>query len=321
MSSKIFVVEDDALTAAQLQKYIEEIGYGFAGAADNALSALDGIRQARPDLVIMDIRLNGAMDGIEAAARLHADGGVGVIYLSAYAEADVLARAKPTEPYGYLVKPFNRQSLQASIEIALYKRETERKQLRLFDGVVHIITELVKLHDLHLNDVQTNAAALAEAIATELELPAREVQGIRLAALLHAVGLLGIPSELLLSRTPLGGARRDHFQGHPETAWQLLKGVEFPYPVAEMVHQHMERLDGSGYPRGLAGAAILPGARILAVACRVARMLTPGVGHVPEGVEGILKELGDGRGTQFDAAVVDACVRLFREEGFSIEQS
>lgn len=321
MSQSIFVVEDDALTAAQLRTYIEEMGYRFAGKADNAKSALDEIRQTRPDLVLMDIRLNGAMDGVELAAQLHDDNTVAVLYLSAYAHSDELARAKLTEPDGYLVKPFNKQSLQASIEMILYKSDMERKQQRIFEGVIKTMTELVKLHDLFLNDVQTRAAELAEAIATELELPRKEVRGIRLAAMLHGVGLVAMPTELLLRRTRLQGAAKAHFQGHPETAWRLLKDIEFPWPVAQMVYQHMERLDGSGFPRGLSGAAILPGARILAVACTVAKKLTDHGGKAPASVEDALNELGEGRGRLFDAEIVDTCVRLFREKGYSLAQS
>lgn len=127
MSKKIFVVEDDALIAALLKLYIEEMGYQFSGKADNAEAALEQIRQSQPDLVLMDIHLNGAMDGVEAAAQLYADGMAAVVYLTAYADAKILARAKLTGPYGYLVKPFNKQSLRASIEAGLDKRDRERK--------------------------------------------------------------------------------------------------------------------------------------------------------------------------------------------------
>ena len=160
MSVRIFAVEDDALTGALLRQYVGELGYEFAGKADNGEAALEEIRRTRPDLVLMDIRLHGAMDGVGLAARLRDDNATGVLFLSAYADEDVLARAKLTEPYGYLVKPFNRQGLQAAIEVALYKRDAELRQLRLFEDMVRIVTELVKLHDVFLNDVQARAARL-----------------------------------------------------------------------------------------------------------------------------------------------------------------
>ncbi|MFZ1538138.1 MAG: HD domain-containing phosphohydrolase [Chromatiaceae bacterium] len=318
MSQKIFVVEDDAITAEQLKQYIEEMGYQFAGKADNAEDALDRIAQTQPDLVLMDIHLKGEMDGIDAAAQLHADNLAPVIYLTAYTEDDTLARAKLTEPLGYMVKPFIRQELKASVEMGLYKHEAERKQQRLFDAVVRTITEMTKLHDPMLAELQPRAAAVAEAMATELGLPGQEVRGIRLAALLHNIGQVAIPTALLYIRDALQGAEKAYFQSHPEVAWEVLKEIEFPYPVAETVYQHMERLDGSGFPRGLSGDAILPGARILAVACRVAKRLTPYGIKPPASVDEVIKELEDGRGRLFDAGVVDACIRLFREKGYRL---
>lgn len=133
MNKKIFVVEDNALTVEQLQQHIEEMGHQFAGKADNAEAALKQIKLTKPDLVLMDIRLKGAMDGIEIAAKLRADGAVAVIYLTAYADDNTLARAKLTEPFGYLVKPFTKQELKASIEIGLYKSEMEAKLAEQFD--------------------------------------------------------------------------------------------------------------------------------------------------------------------------------------------
>lgn len=103
-------------------------------------------------------------------------------------------------------------------------------------------------------------------------------------------------------------------------AYQLLKDIEFPFPVAEMVRQHMERWDGSGFPRGLAGVAILPGARVVAVACHVASLLSA---HDPlepaASVEEALQELEAGSGTLFDAKVVAACMHLFRDKGFAFQ--
>ena len=318
MSNKIFVVEDDALTARQLQRYIEEMGYQFAGDADNAETALEQIKQTQPDLVLMDIRLNGTTDGVEAAARLQADSAVALIYLTAYADDQILARAKLTEPYGYLVKPFTKQSLQASIEIGLYKSAMERKQQRIHDAMAQTITELVKLHDPYLDGVQTRAAKLAEAIAVELKLPRPEARGIYLAAMLHCIGLVGIPSALTGYDAPLRGVEKAFFQTHPEIAWNLLKDLEFPTPVAEMVYQHMERLDGSGFPCGLSGAAILPGTRIVAVACEAARMLSARGMKAPVGVDEAVKALEQGRGTLFEAKVVDACIRLIREKSDAV---
>ncbi len=127
MSKSIFIVENDALTVTQIENYIEKIGYQLSGVSDNAEAALLQIKKSKPDLILMDIRLNGDIDGIEVAARLKAESDVAVVYLTAYFDDDLLARAKLTEPFGYLVKPFSLQDLKASIEIAIYKNEVARR--------------------------------------------------------------------------------------------------------------------------------------------------------------------------------------------------
>jgi response regulator RpfG family c-di-GMP phosphodiesterase len=316
------VVENDALTAAQIQKYIEEMGYQWAGTADRAEVALPQIQQAEPDLVLMDIHLDGAMDGIELATRLQADSAVAVVYLTAYADDNTLARAKQTGPFGYLLKPFSRQDLKASIEMGLFKSAMERKQQRILDAVVHTIAELVRLHDPFLDGAQTRAAALAQAIARELQLPQQEVRAIHMAAMLSGLGLVGVPGDLLLRRSPplpthFDIAASAYVRKQPEIGYGLLKDIEFELPVAEMVYQHMERLDGSGFPRALAGEAILPGARVVAVACKAAKLLTPFGADAPLSVDATLAQLQAGSGTLYDAQVVAACVRLFREKGFA----
>lgn len=319
MSKTIFVVEDDALTARQIKLYIKEIGYQLAGSSTNAADALVQIGQSKPDLVLMDIHLKGAMDGIEAAAQLQANDTVAVIYLTAYADDDTLARARLTEPFAYLLKPFTRQELKASIEMGLYKSEMERERQRLLDAVVFTITEMIRLHDKFLNDMQRRAAVLAAAIARELKLSGREIEGIRLAALLHCVGLVGMPSELFSLRRPLLGVEKSYFQMHAVLAWNLLKGINFPQPVAEMVYQHMERLDGSGFPRGLSGDAILPGSRIVAVACKVAKMLTPHGIEPAASLADTIAKLEADSGKLFDTNVVSACVNVLKDNNFSFK--
>ena len=134
MNKSVFVVEDDALTATLLEQYIEEMGYQFVGKADTAKTALQKIRLIHPDLVLMDIKLKGKMDGIEVSTQLR-DSEIPVIYLTAYADENLMARAKLTEPYGYLVKPFTKLGLRASIEMAFYKSDMERQQRELLNHI------------------------------------------------------------------------------------------------------------------------------------------------------------------------------------------
>jgi len=315
--STIFVVEDGALTSALLQQHIEAMGHQFVGKADNGVDALEQIEQLRPDLVLMDINLRGDMDGIEVATQLRDRETAGVIYLTAFSDEAILERARLTEPYGYLVKPFNRQSLQASVEMGLYKSEVEQRQRRIFDGVVQVIAGLVGQRDPFLGSVQMRTALLAEAMAIELKWSAQEQRGIRMAAMLHGIGLASVPVELLNRPAPLQGVEKQMFETHPEAGYQRLKDIAFPYPVAEVVYQHMERLDGSGYPRALRGDAILPGARLLAVASVVTRALTPTMNRAPVDVAELFAQLMADQGEHYDVEMVEACRRLLLEKGFA----
>ena len=122
---EILVVEDEAIVANDIRDTLINLGYGVAGTAKSGTAALEKAAETRPDLVLMDIHLIGKMDGIEAAGQIHAKYGIPVIFLTAYADEELLDRAKVTEPYGYIVKPYDERGLHSTIEMALYKHAME----------------------------------------------------------------------------------------------------------------------------------------------------------------------------------------------------
>ncbi|MDC3952280.1 ATP-binding protein [Polyangium jinanense] len=123
---KIFIVEDQRIVAADLENTLRSLGYEVSGTAASGERAIETVLARRPDLVLMDIRLEGSMDGVEAAERIRAELDIPIVYLTAYADEETIVRAKTTSPFGYLVKPFNERELRGAIEIALYKHETDR---------------------------------------------------------------------------------------------------------------------------------------------------------------------------------------------------
>lgn len=125
MSNTVLIVEDEGIVAMEVREYVERLGYAVAGVADSGESALEIAHEQKPDLVIMDIRLKGKMDGIEAAAKMQQVRTVPVIYLTAYSGDDMLERAKVTEPYGYLLKPVEESALRSAIRIAMYKHRRD----------------------------------------------------------------------------------------------------------------------------------------------------------------------------------------------------
>jgi putative nucleotidyltransferase with HDIG domain len=161
-------------------------------------------------------------------------------------------------------------------------------------------------------------AELAAAIAREMGLDADACRGIRLGALVHDVGKIHVPIDFLTTPKKLSDAEMAVIRTHPEVGYEILKDIPFPWPVAEMVRQHHERWDGFGYPRQLKSTGILLGARILAVADVVEAISSHRPYRPARGLEAALAEITTQRGIHFDPAVVDACLRLFRDKGYRL---
>ena len=142
---------------------------------------------------------------------------------------------------------------------------------------------------------------------------------MHLAAVIHDLGKIQVPAEILSKPTRLSRIEYELIKTHPEAGYTILKDVEFPWPIAQMVYQHHERLDGSGYPRGLKDAEILIGAKILAVADTVEAMASHRPYRAGLGVDKALEEIIKNSSITYDAAVVDACVLLFREKRFAFQ--
>jgi len=186
------------------------------------------------------------------------------------------------------------------------------------EATVHAFAATIELNDPANGSHGRRVAALAQAISQELPLSADEREATRLAALIHDLGSFKIPVEVLVKPGKLTAVERLLVQSHPEVAHRILQGIEFPWPIAEIILQHHERLDGTGYPRGLTGSAILIEAKIIAVADAMEAMLSDRPYRPSLGVEAAVGELLDYRGIAYDPAVVDVCARLFTERGFAL---
>ncbi|MCK9579295.1 MAG: response regulator [Methanoregula sp.] len=139
----IFIVEDEAIVANDIRETLESLGYDVPGIAKSGEIALEKVGTIRPDLVLMDIHLATQMDGVETAGRIHALYGIPVIYLTAYADKTLLDRAKVTEPYGYVIKPYDERELQSVIEMALYKHRIER-EIKKRDDILFAVSSAVE---------------------------------------------------------------------------------------------------------------------------------------------------------------------------------
>ena len=185
-------------------------------------------------------------------------------------------------------------------------------------GAIEALAQLAESQDACKTGRSRRVAEYAAGIGSSLGLPGNTVSGLRVMGQLIDVGMLQIPRELLWRPGTLTAAEFELVKSHAALGYELLRQVEFPWPVAETVRQHHERLDGSGYPRGLKGDAILLEARIVAVADAVEAMLSKRPHRPALSVAACIEELQSQAGRRYDAQVVKACVKLLRDSQASV---
>jgi PAS domain S-box-containing protein len=198
-----------------------------------------------------------------------------------------------------------RERLEAERKRSLEQLENSMEE------TIQAIAATIEMRDPYTAGHQRRVAGLAQRIAEGMRLPAEEVHGIYLAASIHDIGKIHIPAEILSFPGKLGEIEYALIKVHVQAGYDILKNIEFPWPVAQMVYQHHEHLDGSGYPRGLKGDEIMLGARILCVADVVESMASYRPYRPGLGTEKALEEIRVNRGRLYDAAVVDVCLELF----------
>ncbi|MGC2519120.1 MAG: HD domain-containing phosphohydrolase [Burkholderiales bacterium] len=194
---------------------------------------------------------------------------------------------------------------------------------RLMHGMEDTILAMgamVEMRDPYTAGHERRVSELSVAMAREMGLTESEVNGIRLAAEIHDLGKIQVPAEILAKPTKLTDTEYKIIKEHPQAAYEILKEIDFPWPIAQMVHQHHERIDGSGYPLGLKEPEILIGAKILAVADTVEAMCTHRPYRPGFGIDKALEEIRKNRGRLYDARAVDSCVRVFEEKQFKFSE-
>jgi putative nucleotidyltransferase with HDIG domain len=186
--------------------------------------------------------------------------------------------------------------------------------------MVEAFSLAIEFRDPYTMGHQKRVAELSVAISEELGLDPEKKEGVRVAALLHDLGkAVGVPLEILNKPAKLNDLEFSFVKAHPEIGWRILKGVVFPWPVAEVVYQHHERLNGSGYPRGLKGDQIIMEARIIGVADVVEAMTSHRPYRPALSLEEARREIKENKGILYDPQVVDAALKVF-EKGFSFER-
>jgi PAS domain S-box-containing protein/putative nucleotidyltransferase with HDIG domain len=198
------------------------------------------------------------------------------------------------------------------------KENTDKIQ-RALEGTIHALALTVEKRDPYTAGHQQRVAHLACAIASEMGFPEEKIMGIRMVGFIHDLGKIYVPAEILSKPGQLNEVEFRMIRSHAKVGYDILKKVEFPWPIAQVIAQHHERMDGSGYPSGLSGENILLEARIIGVADVFEAIASHRPYRPALGLDKALEEVSQKRGTLYDPEVVDACLRLFTVRGFSLE--
>lgn len=451
MSAKsILIVEDEKIIAVDIKRTLTNFNYDICDIVASGEKAVEIAREKKPDLILMDIVLDGVMDGVEAAEIIYNELLTPIIFLTAYSNEKILKKAVLSSPYGYLIKPFEDRELRATIEMAFYKSDMETTlqqtrnflwrvidtvpnyifvkdkkgkyvmvnkaladiysttpkkmigksdsdfvqdsnagkleydkfdeddqkvirtkqkifipeepftmkdgKIRWFQttkvpldspgkpdvilGVATDITELkhsfeklqklledtvnglisaVEMRDPYTAGHQKRVSNLACAIAEEMGLPKEQINGIRIAAHVHDIGKIHVPSEILSKPGRLSEAEFNLIKTHPQAGYDILKGIDFPWPIADIVLQHQERINGEGYPNHLKGKEIILEARIISIADVMEAISSHRPYRPALGVKYALDEINKNKGILFDEIVVDTCLILFSKKNFKFD--
>ncbi len=205
-----------------------------------------------------------------------------------------------------------------SLRTRLLQEQSSERLMESLEGTISAMSATMEMRDRYTSGHQQRVAEISRSIAEEMGLTADEIHGIYLAAQIHDIGKIHIPAEILTKPGRLNELEYSLVKTHPQNGFDVLKNIKFPWPIARMIHQHHERLDGSGYPLGLKNQEICLGAKIIAVADVLEAMYSHRPYRPALGLEPALEEIRSHSGTQFDPLVVAACLRLFEEKGYNI---
>ncbi|GAB6273684.1 MAG: HD-GYP domain-containing protein [Peptococcaceae bacterium] len=245
------------------------------------------------------------------------------------AEIPLLRKDKKTIPYewsGSLLKDEQGNVLGvAGVSRDITERKQAEKELRLnlkklqkvMEGTVKAIALITETRDPYTAGHQQRVSRLAKTIAGEMGLPEEQIEAVEVAAAIHDIGKIYIPAEILSKPGQITDIEFSLIKTHPLVGYNILKAVEFPWPLAQIVYQHHERINGSGYPSGLSGKDILLEARIIAVADVVEAMSSHRPYRPALGINTALEEISQNKGLLYDYKVADVCVELFTKKRFN----
>ncbi|HYN76247.1 MAG TPA: HD domain-containing phosphohydrolase [Lamprocystis sp. (in: g-proteobacteria)] len=322
---RLLLLEDSPADAELNERELRKAGLVFVALRvdreETLRAALDAFA---PDLILADYHLPG-FDGLLALAicREHSPATPFVFVTGAMGE-ELAAESIRAGATDYILKD-RLARLPAAVQRALEERQgrIERNHYlnqvgQAMRGTVAALARTVEMRDPYTAGHQQRVATLAAALGRTMGLSEQVIEGLQFGGMIHDIGKIAVPAEILNKPTRLTGIEYQLIQQHAAYGHQIIAELEFPWPLAEMIVQHHERIDGSGYPSGLRGEEIILESRILAVADVVEAMSSHRPYRAALGMEFALAEIEAGKGSRYDPLVVEACIQVIRAAGMTL---
>ncbi|KJS33019.1 MAG: hypothetical protein VR64_03645 [Desulfatitalea sp. BRH_c12] len=327
-SGTILVVDDEESIRTMLRLGIKLSGFQCF-VADGPISALQTLDQNDVDVVVADIKMPD-MSGIELARIIKSRYEADVIIMTGYVDDFNYEDIVQQGASDFIQKPVRIAEFIARLKRVLSERASKTARLkalsdlklnldklqRAMEGIVHAMSVAVEMRDPYTAGHQQRVAHLTAMVAREMGLSEDDIFGLRMASEIHDLGKITVPAGILAKPGRLSELEYELIKSHVRSGYDILKQIEFPWPLAEIILQHHERMDGSGYPQGLKGSEILLQARILSVADVFETIASHRPYRPSLGLQRAIDELTDNKGILFDEDVVAVFLRLVEEKRF-----
>lgn len=323
----VLYVEDEQLVREEVARFLRR-RFSRVDEAANGEEGFSLFMKNNYDIIITDIKMP-VMDGLAMAEKIRQEsGGMPIVIVTAFTDTDYFLKAIELGIDGYVKKPINTEQLLAETYKATHSRFQELQIAKAKNSTIDALTQVVdalsiaiEKRDPYTNGHQKRVSLLAESIGIALGLSSEKLTSIRLGAIIHDIGKLSIPVELLVMPRKLNEIEFSLIKTHPKNGVDIIEGIEFPWPIDKIIAQHHERLDGSGYPSGLKGDEVSLEARIIGVADVVEAMSSHRPYRAALGLESAIEEITKYRGIHYDECVVDACLGLLQKYGEKVFES
>lgn len=339
---RLLIVDDEEPIRRLLMRVLGLHEY-VCDSAESAEEGREYLKENSYSLVLSDVKMPGE-SGIEFIQYvLKTYRGTAAVMVTAMDDPEYAETALEVGAYGYIIKPFKPNEVLINVANALRRRSLEienrahRENLenlvtertgelqesvgrlqRAMEGIVQAMAMTVETRDPYTAGHQKRVSDLACAIAEEMGFSEDRIHGLRMAGDIHDLGKISIPAEILSKPTRLTETEFLLIKTHPEVAYNILKGIDFPWPIADMVAQHHEKLDGSGYPKGISNGEMLAESKILVVADVVEAMASHRPYRASLGINVALDEIEKSSGSLYDQKTVEACLKILREGTFEL---